>query len=78
MKLTRTREFVVNMGNYESFRTSATVEVDYYGEDNPSVMLANRVAEEQLDAALKNDLASAASLSDVRNTYVLTWNKEKY
>lgn len=73
MKLTRTREFVVNMGNYESFRTSATVEVI-----EETLVEAERKAELFLDVALKDDLQSAASLSDVRNTYILTWNKEKY
>lgn len=61
------------MGNYESFRTSATVEVDA-----PGILEAEDLAETQLDAALEKDLKSAANLSDVRNTYVLTWNKEKY
>lgn len=73
MQLTRTREFVVNMGNYESFRTSATVEVDLFEIDQ-----AEYEAEILLDAALKADLLEAASLSDVRNTYILTWNKVKY
>jgi hypothetical protein len=73
LKLTRTREFVVNMGNYESFRTSATVEIESY-----DIETAEGKAEILLDAALKDDLQSAANLSDVRNTYILTWNKEKY
>lgn len=73
MKITRTRDFVINLGNYESFRTSCSVEVEA-----TNLTAANLLAEEYLDAALKNDLLEAASLSDVRNTYVLTWNKEHY
>lgn len=76
MKLTRTREFVVNMGNYESFRTSATVEL--YDPMITHITDLEQEAEKILDEALKQDLLDAARLSDVRNTYVLTWNEEKY
>jgi hypothetical protein len=74
MKLTRTREFVINMGNYESFRTSATVEV----EIESNVLTANDKANRMLDQSLADDLKSAAKLSNVKDTYVLTWNEEKY
>jgi len=73
VKLTRTRKFVINMSNYESFHSEATVEVD-----EPNEYIATDKANRLLDAALKNDLLEAASLSDVRNTYILTWNKEHY
>lgn len=73
MELTRTREFVINIGNYESFRTLASVKVD--GLD---IIMAEDRAEQLLDAALKNDLLEAAKLSNVRDTYVLTWNEEHY
>jgi hypothetical protein len=61
------------MGNYESFVTEASVEVDGF-----TIELANEKADILLDEALKKDLQDAANLSDVRNTYILTWNKEKY
>lgn len=64
------------MGNYESFRTSATIETSYDFESQ--LQDAELRAEQLLDEALKNDLLEAAKLSDVRNTYVLTWNEEKY
>jgi len=75
MKLTRTREHVINLGNYESFRTSASVEDTVTPElFDESITKADKL----LDQALKNDLLEAAELSDVKNTYVLTWNEKRY
>lgn len=75
MKLTRTREFVVNMGNYESFRSSATVELE-----DPATLfdMTTARADQLLDEAIEKDLKEAANLTDVRNSFILTWNKEHY
>jgi hypothetical protein len=73
LKLTRTRRFTVNMGNYESFVTEAIVEVDGF-----TIEEADKKADYLLDEALKSDLQYAAKLSNVKDTYILTWNEEKY
>lgn len=69
MKITRTREITVNMGNYESFKTGATVEHD---------QMTVSELDEILNLALKDDLLWAAENTGTHNSYVLTWNTEKY
>lgn len=75
MKLTRERRFTINMGNYESFTSSASIEVDletFASEENPYTAAA-KFADEKLDAILASDLKEAKELTDVRNSYVLSW-----
>lgn len=63
------REFTINMGNYES------VKIGGYVQDDSGVMTAA-----DLDRALKemlhDDLVRAANISDVKNTFILTWLEE--
>ena len=75
MKLTRTRAYTINMGNYESFRTEATVELDdieNLGPDEPAMQAANEKAERMLSQALAKDIAEAAEVTLTQNSFVLT------
>ena len=66
------------MGNYESLRTSATIQLDtstldHRPDENDLVAAAVPICDAHLDRLLENDLREAASLTDVHNSYVLTW-----
>lgn len=72
MKITRTRSYKINMGNYESLELSATVsveDVDIYDEDempsDPDKVWAGikEHAERYLEHALGDELAEAAKTS---------------
>ena len=60
------------MGNYESLRTSASIEFNL-DDANQSLEDAVPLLDSMLDKALAADLKEAAVLTDVRNSYVLTW-----
>jgi len=78
MKLTRTRTYTINMGNYESFRTEATVEIDVNPSEPGQVALqneymgANEIAEKILALALAKDIAEAAEVTLTQNSFILT------
>lgn len=81
LKITRSRAFVVNMGNYESFRTEASLETDIpvsalYADDSIKRDYLDAV-DAELDKILRADLEDAASLTDVKNSYILTWNEDR-
>lgn len=61
------------MGNYESLKTGARVEVEVIGDDYQSAFLA---ADDLLKRALAADLENAGEITDVRNSYILTWAAE--
>lgn len=69
MKITKSREVTVNMGNFESLKIGATIEDDE--------MTVSEL-DELLNLALKNDLLWAAENTGTHNSYILTWNTEKY
>lgn len=70
MILSRSREFTVNMGNYESFKVGGSVQADSEEEGYEGL---DRILKEML----KPDLVRAAEISDVKNTYILTWLEEE-
>lgn len=73
MKITRTREVKVNMGNYESFMTGATVEVDVQGNQLESdYREAFQMAEELLTMALAHDIKEASEVTLTKDSYILT------
>lgn len=76
MKLTRTRGHVINMGNYESLRTEATVELDLEGMTKIPQSAYDK-ADELLAAALASDLKEAGKLTDVTDSYILSWKGAK-
>ena len=76
MKLTRGREHVINLGQYESLRLSASIEVEF-DERFETMVDKYTDLDAMLDNAMRNDLKEAEKLTDVRNSYVITWNAER-
>lgn len=70
MQVTRSRKFTVNMGNYESLATDASVTLDSETEV-PKGRDPFEYAEELLSAALAADLEEAGRLTDVRTSFIL-------
>jgi hypothetical protein len=66
------------MGNYESFRTEATVEIDVKPADSGRHTIedeyagANEIAESILAKALAKDIAEAAEVTLTQNSFILT------
>jgi len=82
--LERSREFTVNMGNYESMKTGAKVSVDTDSAEfkvlvatYPDLSNSNDILEALLDAALKQDLTELGELTHTNNSFILTWNDER-
>jgi hypothetical protein len=78
VKLTRTREHVINMGNYESLRIGATIEVDTdtiaRGAEEEPIHAASQFAEAQLSKALEKDINDAVDLlPGGSDSYILSW-----
>lgn len=74
LKLTRTRGHVVNMGNYESLRTEATVEMTV-GPENPGDMdKFYKAMDIMLEKALARDLKESGALTNVEDSYILSWD----
>lgn len=77
MIITRGREHTVNMGNYESLKISASVTVDTaelvipIDQDNH----VRDFLEAKLSELLANDLAEAGALTNVKDSYILSWEK---
>jgi len=67
--ISRSREFTVNMGNYESVKIGGSVQADSAEEGYEGL---DRILREML----LPDLKRAAEISDVPNTYILTWLEE--
>ncbi len=76
MIITRSREFKINMGNYESHGESMTVAIDTE-QEGLDFKAALSACEERLREGLRDTLKRAAKISDVRNTYILTWLEEE-
>jgi hypothetical protein len=76
LSLKKTRRLTVNLGGYESFASEATVEVPVYNENSSlkdAYTEAALSADHLLDRVMEADLKEAAKLTDVRNSFVLTW-----
>ena len=61
------------MGNYESLKTGASVVLDF--DDNEDLQELQGIADKMLDSALGTDIKEASELTDVRNSYILSWGK---
>lgn len=76
MKITRSREHTVNLGNYENVKIGASVELseDDFGKDaDPDRMVAE--ANTLLDQLLERDLAEAlANVPSSQNSHLETWS----
>lgn len=77
MKITRTRGYTINMGNYESFKTEATVELEVVEHSDPKIEAQRHEegfakAEQLLTLALRKDLSEAAEVTLTQNSFILT------
>lgn len=87
MEITRTRELTIRMGEYESFKTAATVTAtpadigvleDGTSLDHEEIAEALRgFIADQLDAAMADDIADAAELSGDRKSFIHRLTTEK-
>jgi hypothetical protein len=67
------KKFTVNMGNYESYSPEFSVELQAKSNGIADIKEAFSTAHAYVDQAAYKDLEEAARVSDVRNTYILTW-----
>lgn len=81
MEITRTRSLTISMGDYESFKTEASVtatlddigvfDVDSSGLDSEELAAALQgFVADQLDAAMADDIADAQSLTGNRKSFI--------
>lgn len=74
MKLTRSREHVINMGNYESVRVGASIEVEVDLTSKEAEKAAFDAADIYLASAMESDLKEAIDLlPGGSNSYILSW-----
>lgn len=80
VKVTKSKRIVINMGNYESYATEVSVDIPL-DDPNPGLereyLEALEMADRIINASLIEEVEEAARVSDVRNTYVLTWLKNR-
>lgn len=78
MILEKSREFTVNMGNYESMKIGARVTVEPKDMAHPSANFAdlNDFADKLLGDALAKDVKEVSDLTHTRDSFVLSWRKE--
>ena len=80
IKITRSKEFTINMGNYESYKSGASVELQVpegMGTDDETYASLFAKADAIIESSLKEDLEKAADISGVANTYILTWLEDE-
>lgn len=73
MILRKSREFTINMGNYESVKIGASVEIDPDEVDrdvDPRAFI-----EDKLDQLMEADVKEASELTSTRDSFILSWNK---
>jgi len=75
MKLTKIREHTVNMGNYESLKIGATVEITDDWTTQGDYEAAVVAADKALAEALAADIAEARELTNVKDSYILSWGE---
>lgn len=79
MNLTRSREYTVNMGNYESVKIGASVTVDtdqlVIAEGTSPQEAGIAFAEQVLEQALAADVKEASELTATRDSFILSWGK---
>lgn len=77
MEISRSREHVVNLQNYESVRVGASVRFTQDDIDRfENLDAAIRAADEYLDDLLRDDLTeAAANVPEGKETHLDTWKK---
>lgn len=78
MIITRGREHTVNMGNYESVKIHATVSVDTTDSAFEGTALQDiyNVLDQMLIDAMSKDITEAKLLTNVKDSYILSWRVE--
>lgn len=78
MILRKSREFTVNMGNYESVKIGAAVELDTkdYGNADVGIDWLNTEADKILEQVLAQDIHEASELTATRDSFILSWGKK--
>lgn len=77
MKITRSREHLVNLGNYESARVGASVELsdDDVKRLQDKTQSVVKYADEMLDRLLERDLKEAlANVPSSQSSHLETWS----
>lgn len=71
------KAFTINMGpgTFESYRPEYSLELDV--PDGMTIEEAFEAAEQAVDAAAYPDLTEAAQITEMRNTFILTWLKNR-
>lgn len=76
MKLQRSREHVINMGNYESVRVGSSVELDFQPGSPEDDQVVYDAADNYLARAMEADLKEAIDLLPPgSNSYILSWGE---
>lgn len=78
MILRKTREFTVNMGNYESVKIGASVELNSaeYGNADVGEKWLSEEADKLLEQVMAEDIAEASALTNTRDSFILSWGKK--
>lgn len=72
MILTRSLEFTVNMGNYESCKVGASVTVDT-AELPSDVTDPTQFMEDKLEEIMASDVKEVTELTNTKDSFVLSW-----
>lgn len=73
MKITRSREHTVNLGNYENVKVGASVELS--SDDFMDLEAGIKLADETLDDLLERDLKEAlANVPSSQSSHLETWS----
>lgn len=78
MILRKSREYTVNMGNYESVKIGAAIEIDTkelveVPDKEVDVM---GFMDKYLDNMIAEDVKEAAELTTTRDSFILSWGKK--
>lgn len=78
MKVTRSREVRINLGNYEHVATTASVETEF--DDEVKLDSIAHSMDKILDGLLESDIKDAKDSSslDESESFVYTWTEIKY
>jgi hypothetical protein len=65
------KKFTCNQGNYESLALEYSIELPVNGDETIEDIFA--FASKKVDEAAISDLTEAAQISNVKDTFILTW-----
>lgn len=74
MILRKSLEFTINMGNYESVKIGASVEID--PDEIDKDIDSQSFLDDRLGTILAEDIAEASALTNTRDSFILSWGKK--